>query len=137
MKNVLQRAVNNPYKTIHVPDNAKDLKKVIFHELGYFLDAYEKYGNIKSLYDLTYSSSSKFINAYREDLMENWTNIQNNTELELCILNSTPKRINQTAIIETFAEIFRYLYTRENSYIETFFANSINTYKDFGLPFPD
>ena len=70
----IQGIISEDEKCIAICKNntdAKDLKKVIFHELGHFMDAYEKFGNIKSIYDLTYSSSSKFINAYREDLMEN------------------------------------------------------------------
>lgn len=116
----------------------KDIRKVLFHELGHFLDVYEKFGNIKSTYDLTYSTSSQFINAYREDLMKSWDKLQNNTVVpDFCLINSTPQRANQTAVIETFAEVFRYLYTGENTYIGTFFENCIQAYKCFELPFPE
>lgn len=113
-----------------------EIRRVLHHEFGHFLDIYEKFGNIKSIYDLKYSSSSKFINAYREDLITHWDELKDAPSSDFCLLNSTPQKINQTAVSETFAEIFSWLYIGENSNIGKYFQNSINVYKEFELPFP-
>lgn len=111
----------------------EEIGAILYHELGHFIDSYNNFGQIRNLYDLTYSLHPDFVNAYRQDLIENFSKIEKdkNIDLEHFIQGSTPQKIIQSAIPETFAEIFSYLNNKsnQNKILESYFKHSIRTSK--------
>ncbi|MEI8388412.1 MAG: hypothetical protein WCG23_00870 [bacterium] len=108
---------------------------ILYHELGHFIDAYKNFGNINDLKDLTYSSTQEFINAYEKDFKKNYEIIKNDKNLSLrhFVQDNKPKQIRQTAITETFAELFRLAFNKVNNSktVELYFPNSLKVVNEF------
>jgi hypothetical protein len=106
---------------------------ILYHEIGHFLDAYENYGNIKNLYDLTLSADKRFIEAYIKDFTEHYEFIKNdnNFRLKHFIQDSTLENINQNAVCETFAELYRFANNKKNDTktVELYFPTALNILK--------
>lgn len=92
------------------------LEAILYHEIGHFIDSYENFGKIDSLEDLTLSTSELFMQAYKNDLTKNWDLIKkdDNFRLQHFVQNSTPENIHLAAVVETFAEIFRWMNSKVN-----------------------
>lgn len=110
--------------------NYNDLEAILYHELGHFLDAYDNFGHIESLNDLAFSSSDAFKDAYKKDFIQNWELIKkdDNFRLRHFVQNSTPESFQQSALSESFAEIFRYLNNLHNDTktVELYFPTAID-----------
>lgn len=108
---------------------------ILYHELGHFIDAYKNFGNINDLKDLTYSSTQEFINAYEKDFKKNYEIIKNdkNVSLRHFVQDNKPEQIRQTAITETFAELFRLAFNKVNNSktVELYFPNSLKVVNEF------
>lgn len=106
---------------------------ILLHEIGHFVDAFQNFGNINTDSDLTYSSNLEFISAYKKDFQINYEMIKNdkNPYLKHFVQDSVPDKINQMAIIETFAELFRLAFGKVNNTktVELYFPNTFNIIK--------
>lgn len=103
---------------------------LLYHEIGHFLDLYEVYGQVNSLYDMTFSADKKFINAYTKDFEDHYEIIKNdnNYRLKHFIQDSIPGRINQNAVSETFAELYRFANNKKNDTetVELYFPTALD-----------
>lgn len=106
---------------------------ILYHELGHFLDIYENYGKIETLADLIFSSDKRFMDAYQKDFAQNYHLIINddNFRLKHFIQEGTPDNINQNAVSETFAELFRVVNNKQNDTktVELYFSRALNVLK--------
>lgn len=110
----------------------EDIGAILYHEIGHFLDGYQNFGKIDDL-GLTFSIDEKFIKAYTKDFIENYELIKNdkNFRLKHFVQDSTPENINKSAIIETFAELFRLANNKKNDTktVELYFLTAFNVLK--------
>jgi len=106
----------------------KDIGAILYHELGHFLDAYDNFGKVDEL-GLSLSSNKKFIDAYNEDFINHYEQIKEDTNYRLVhfVQKSTPDKISQTGIIETFAELFRLAChkTNDTKTVELYFPSAL------------
>jgi len=108
----------------------KQLGFILYHEIGHFLDFYNKTGIFKKNY---LSSKKEFVNAYKKDLSKNWDNIKQDKRYRLIhlIQESTPENPNKIAMAETFANCFAKMLNEidEFDFIELYFKNSLQATK--------
>lgn len=101
---------------------------ILYHEIGHFLDFYNKTGKFKKFY---LSTQKDFVDAYKKDLSENWGNIKQDKRYRLIhlIQNSTLKNPNKVAMAETFANCFAKIMNEidEFDFIDLYFKNSLQT----------
>ena len=99
---------------------------ILYHEIGHFLDFYNKTGKFKKFY---LSTQKDFVDAYKKDLRENWGNIKQDKRYRLIhlIQNSTLKNPNKVAMAETFANCFAKIMNEidEFDFIDLYFKNSL------------
>ena len=112
------------YKNLRI----ENIGAILYHELGHFIDAYDKFGDIDSVYDLTYSSREELIKAYKNDFIKHYSLIKNddNPYLRHFVQDNTPEKFRQTSISETFAELFRLTFNKINNTktVELYFPES-------------
>lgn len=110
----------------------KDIKAILYHELGHFLDAYDNYGKVDEL-GLSLSSRKEFVDAYTKDFIAHYDKIKENDNFRLVhfIQKSTPENISNIGIIETFAELFRWANNIKNDSltVELYFPTALRVAK--------
>lgn len=126
---ILRGITSDIIKKICVFSNTVSQKQIgfiLYHEIGHFLDYFNKTGKFKKFY---LSTKRNFVNAYKKDLKENWENIKQDKRCRLIhlIQNSTPEIPNKIAMAETFANCFAKIMNEndEVDFIELFFKNSL------------
>jgi hypothetical protein len=109
------------------------IKAILYHELGHFLDLYEVYGNVTDISQMTFSADERFIQAYKKDIEDHYELIKqdDNYALKHFIQSSTPGNLCQSAICETFAELYRLSHNIENSTktVELYFPTALEVSK--------
>ena len=99
---------------------------MLYHEIGHFLDMYNKTGVFKEFY---LSSKQEFVEAYKKDLKENWNDIKKDERYRLIHLvqNSTPENPCKVAMAETFSNCFAKTMNEvdEFDFIGLYFKNTL------------
>lgn len=105
----------------------QNLGAILYHEIGHLIDYYKNWEISQ------YSNTDFFINAYKEDLFNNWDEIQKDKTFRLIhyIQTSTLENISYSAIGEVFAQSFASIHNKldDIDIIGKYFKESLNASK--------
>ena len=103
--NLIRGLCDSDKKAVFVFSNTtttQNLACILYHEIGHLIEFYKDYNNPHL------SSQQEFIDAYKKDLIDNWDKISHDKRFRLVhyVQDSTPEKLSNTALIETFAMSF-------------------------------
>ncbi len=105
----------------------QNLGAILYHEIGHLIDYYKDWEMPQ------YSHTAFFINAYKQDIYNNWDAIQKDKTFRLIhyIQTSSLENISYPAVSEVFAQSFASIHNKldDTDIIGKYFNNSFNAAK--------